>query len=76
MNSNMISIIIAICYLAFKISETKFITKEEKSLKVILRDTLIVYISALCGFFVFSQIEPIADNIKTTPNVFVNDPDF
>jgi hypothetical protein len=76
MNSNMISIIIAICYLAFKIAETRFITKDDKPLKVILRDSLIVYIAGLCGFFVFSQIEPITDNIKSTPNVFVNDPDF
>ena len=72
----MISIIIAVCYLAFKIIETKFITKDEKPIKMIFRDTLIVYIASLCGFFVFSQVEPITDNIKTTPNVFVNDPDF
>lgn len=76
MNSNIISIIIAVCYLTFKIIESKFITKDGKSLKIILRDTLIVYISGLCGFFVFTQIEPITDNIKNTPNVFVNDPDF
>lgn len=76
MNSNIVSIIIAVCYLALKLAETKFITKDEKPLKLLFRDALIVYISSLCGFFVFSQIEPITDNIKNSPNVFVNDPDF
>lgn len=76
MNSNITSVIIAICYLAFKLIETKFMIKKDTPLKLILRDTLVVYISGLAGFFIFNQLVPITDNIKSTPNVFVSDPDF
>lgn len=78
MNSNIISIIIALCYLGIKMVETKFITKDDKPLKVILRDALIVYISALVGFFTFSSLEPIMGISQgtTSPNVFNTEPDF
>lgn len=76
MNTNLVSILISGIFLLFKIFEMKFITKENKPIKVLLRETVIVYISCTLGFFIFSQIEPIASSTYSTPNVFVNDPDF
>lgn len=76
MNTNLVSLLISIIYFLFKFGEMKFITKEPKPLKILFRDTLIVFVSCMCGFFVFSQIEPITKNASNTPNVFVNDPDF
>jgi len=78
MSSNVISIIIALCFLAIKLVENKISTnKPEKPLKQIIRDTLFVYVSAMAGFFLHSQIEPLTNSVTSSiPNVFMSEPDF
>ena len=53
----------------------RIIVKENKPLKVLFRDTLIVYLSVLLGNFVLTQISPNID-LDTTPEIFTNDPSF
>ena len=70
-----IAAVISFCYFLFKFLEMRFLLKENKSLKMILRDTLIVYFSVLTGNFILEQTGPLKD-LTTTPTIFTNIPDF
>ena len=67
--------IVAFFYFFFKFIEMRFILKENKPLKTILRDTLIVYFSVLTGNFILEQTGPLKD-LTTSPTIFTNIPDF
>lgn len=66
---------ISIIYIIFKFIEMRIIVKENKPLKVLFRDTLIVYLSVLLGNFVLTQINPNIE-LDATPEIFTNDPSF
>ncbi len=66
---------ISVCYLLFKFIEMRFVLKENKPLKILVRDTVLVYLSVILGSFVISQIGE--NNITSKlPEVFTNDPGF
>ena len=66
---------ISVCYLLFKFIEMRFVLKENKPLKVLVRDTVLVYLSVILGSFIISQIGE--SNIASKlPEVFTNDPGF
>jgi hypothetical protein len=67
--------VISFFYFFFKFLEMRFILKENKPLKSILRDTLIVYFSVLSGKFILEQMGPLK-NLKIAPAIFTNEPDF
>lgn len=69
------AIAVAFCYLVFRFIEMRFLLKENKPLKFLVRDTLIVYLSVLLGNFILSQIG-ISNIVTKVPQVFTNDPDF
>jgi hypothetical protein len=71
-----VAISVAICYLAIKFIEMRFVLKENKPLKLLLRDTLLVYISVIGGIFILEQFAPLTESIKSAPMVFTSDPDF
>ena len=48
----MIALIIAIVFLVIKFIEMRFIDKESKPLKILIRDSLLVYFSVVFGNFV------------------------
>ena len=48
---------VAIIFLIMKFIEMRFIEKENKPLKELIKDTLIVYISVLSGFYLLDQVE-------------------
>ena len=73
MNSFLIGAIISIIYLIFKIVEMRVIIKENKPLKHLMRDTIIVYLSVILGNFIFEQI---GGDSKKIPNVFLDNPNF
>jgi hypothetical protein len=77
MNSNtfITALIIAFVYLILKFMEMRFILKENKSLKTLLRETLIVYLSVLGGDFVLQQMQPFKTALKV-PEVFTSPPNF
>lgn len=66
---------IAAVYLIFRFIEMRFILKENKPLKVLARDTLLVYLSVVLGHFILQQFGNIDIAIKV-PEVFTNEPDF
>ena len=66
---------VSFAYLLFRFIEMRFILKENKPLKVLARDTLLVYLSVILGNFVMTQIGGF-DIAKSVPQVFTNNPDF
>jgi len=65
---------VSVIYFLCKFLEMKFILKEEKPLKKIFRDTLIVFISVIAGNYLLSYVNP--GKTFTSPEVFTTDPDF
>lgn len=82
MNSNkyIISGVIAVVYLLFKFIEMRFLDRENKPLKELVRETTLVYFSALGGFFVVDQLNPmvaaVVDSTPASPPIFTGSPEF
>jgi len=70
------ALIISSVYLLCRFIEMRFVLKENKPLKLLLRDALLVYIAVVCGTFIMDQIGSLSDVVKTSPNVFTNEPGF
>ncbi len=58
-NIFIISGIIALVYFIIKFIEMRFIEKESKPLKLLIRDALLVYFSVVMGYFILEQIKPV-----------------
>jgi hypothetical protein len=70
----MSGLVVAIMYVIFRFIEMRFVLKENKPLKVLFRDTIIVYLSTVSGLFVLDQF---ASNVgKSAPKVFTDIPNF
>jgi len=73
---------IAFIYFIAKFIEMRFIEQENKPLKVLIKDSLIVYICILVGHYLIEQLSPLIQeggNItgeSSTPAVFTGNPDF
>ena len=79
MNIFMISGIISFVFLIVKFLEMRFVDKESKPLKLLIRDSLLVYFSVIAGNFVIDQLKPIIQEggeISTSPAVFTDNPGF
>jgi len=78
-NIFMIALIVAIVFLVIKFIEMRFIDKESKPLKLLIRDALLVYLSVVAGYFILEQLKPVIQNgggsIINTP-VFTDNPGF
>jgi hypothetical protein len=78
-NIFIIAAVISIVFLIAKFIEMRFVEKENKPLKLLIRDALLVYFSVVFGYFIIGQINPMikggAIGNKTTP-VFTDNPGF
>ena len=54
----------------------RFIEKESKPLKFLVRDSLLVYFSVLIGNFILEQLKPAMQEGGGAPSVFTDNPDF
>ena len=52
-----------------------FITKKNKHLKDLVRESILVYLCILAGNFVIEQIMPLKNSLSV-PKVFTNEPEF
>jgi hypothetical protein len=71
--------IISVIFFIVKFLEMRFVEKETKPLKLLVRDTLVVYVSIVAGNFVYEQVTPaIAENVVGTsqPIAFTDNPPF
>ena len=78
MNIFLFAGIISVTYFILKFVEMRFIEKENKPLKYLIRDSLLVYFSVITGDFMVKQITPFMDETTTTstPIVFTDNPGF
>jgi hypothetical protein len=71
--------VISFIFLIVKFIEMRFVEKESKPLKLLIRDALLVYFSIVVGYFIINQINPIlkggAVNSNITP-IFTDNPTF
>ena len=68
--------IISIIYFLIKFIEMRFILKENKPLKKLVRRGVIVYFSVIGGDFILEQISPLSNNLQTKVAAFTNEPNF
>ena len=52
----MLSATISVIYLLLRFLEMRFVLKEMKPLKTLIRDALLVYLSTLSGFYMLQHI--------------------
>jgi hypothetical protein len=75
-----VAAVISIIFLVAKFLEMRYIEKESKPLKFLIRDTLLVYFSVIIANFVLDQVNPFVgsgggSSSKVTP-VFTDNPGF
>jgi TctA family transporter len=68
--------IIAFIYILMKFVEMRMIKKDKKEVRELIRDTIIVYLSAIVGLYIISEFMPSESVIKTVTNVFTDTPGF
>jgi hypothetical protein len=76
-NIFIIAAVVSVVFLIAKFIEMRFIEKESKPLKLLVRDSLLVYFSIVLGFFIINQIKPIlnGESNQITP-AFTDNPGF
>lgn len=75
-NIFVVSAVISVIFLIAQFIEMRFIEKDNKPLKILIRDALLVYFSVISGYFILNQIEPtLNDSSKITP-IFTDNPGF
>lgn len=71
---------ISVIFFIAKFLEMRFFDKEEKkALKLVVRDSLLVYVSVVCGYFILEQFANATQNSKSIGNstpIFTDNPEF
>ena len=67
--------IVSVIFLLMKFGEMRLIKKENKPLKELVRDAIIVYFSYVLGIFILDQISSTELNTEAT-KIFVDAPGF
>jgi hypothetical protein len=78
-NIFIIATVVSVIFLILKFIEMRFVDNENKPLKLLVRDTLLVYFSVIFGYFIMEQIKPaleIAGEGIKAPQVFTDNPEF
>ena len=75
-NIFLISGVISVIFLIMKFIEMRFIEKENKPLKLLIRDAILVYVCALTGLFTVDQLNPVINTEGVSPAVFTDNPTF
>ena len=80
MNTFVVAGIVSFAFFVVKFIEMRFVDKESKPLKFLIRDSLLVYFSVVVGLFVVEQLKPViqdgGDGVVTNPAVFTDNPGF
>ena len=67
--------IIAIVFALFKFAEMRLVLKENKPVKDLVRDTVLVYLSSVVALFVGDQLTPAVVG-KGQASAFLGKPEF
>jgi hypothetical protein len=74
-NIFVIAAIVSVIFVIAKFIEMRFIEKESKPLKLLIRDALLVYVSVVMGYFILGQLKPIIRD-GGAQQVFTGNPEF
>ena len=74
-NICLIAGLVSILFFILKFVELRFISKENKSLKHLVIDTVIVFVSSIIGGFVVEKLDLKAKQLNQAP-AFVDGPGF
>jgi len=78
MNFILPTLSISIMYVIFKIIDTKYITKDDRSVKLITKDGLVVFLCGAISLFLLEQLQitHMTGGSKDSLTAFTNVPDF
>lgn len=80
MNTFAVAGIISFVFFIVKFIEMRFVDKENKPLKFLIRDSLLVYFSVVSGLFIIDQLKPVmqegGEGGVVNPAVFTDNPGF
>jgi hypothetical protein len=70
--------IISVIFFIAKFLEMRYIDKEPKPLKILIRDALLVYVSVVAGDFISNQLNPVINETVApiAPLAFTDNPPF
>jgi hypothetical protein len=70
--------IISVIFFIAKFLEMRYIDSEPKPLKLLIRDSLVVYVSVVIGSFILDQLKPVINEsiIPISPLAFTDNPPF
>ena len=77
-NIFIIACAVSVIFCIFKFIEMRFIEKETIPIKVLLKDTVVVYVCSIIGYYILDQLHPVLKDIseKTNVDVFTGEPGF
>lgn len=69
---------ISVIFFIGKFLEMRYVDEEPRPFKLLIRDSLMVYISVVAGFFIIDQLKPIIDKVEVpvVAPVFTDNPTF
>ena len=67
--------IISVIFFVAKFLEMRYVDKEPKPLKFLIRDSLLVYVSVVIGSFIIDQLNPVINkvDIPVAPLAFTDE---
>ena len=70
--------IISVIFFVVKFLEMRYVEKESKPLKLLIRDSLVVYVSVVSGNFILEQLNPVIKEtiVPISPVAFTDNPPF
>ena len=70
--------IISVIFFIGKFLEMRYVEQEPKPLKLLIRDSLLVYVSVVTGSFILEQLKPVINEteLPATPLAFTDNPPF
>jgi hypothetical protein len=78
-NIFLIAGIISVIFFIAKFLEMRYVDEEPKPLKLLVRDSLLVYVSVVIGSFIVDQLNPVINEnvtLTSTPLAFTDNPPF
>ena len=70
--------LISVIFFVGKFLEMRYVEKESKPLKLLIKDTLMVFVCVLFGNFILEQVKPVISESMSSsaPSVFTDNPPF
>jgi len=77
-NIFLVALIISFVFFIGKFLEMRYVDKEPKPLKLLVRDTLLVYVSVVFATFVINQLNQLVNEteVPNVPLAFTDNPPF